>query len=312
MDLTKIMEKTGVTVLILGLPGKGKTSSIRNFPADKTLILSSEPTGLAPLTQWGWEKAEVIVPKGVLEWQDAVKQTYNTAADHVVVDTLSSCHDLFLEEYINNKAAQGKAVHQLGLDMYRVANLQFQDILRHLFKLPELGKNLVLMVHLKYRQIKEGQQSKEPSLSENLSLWLARKCGLILRAEAVKQGPKVNYFLTASGNEGDYGSDKYGVTKEFEDNDLWAIISKISSKPGPKPEPKPKPVSTPKPTVNDSSSVTKEEAYKSFLDTAHSLKKQTGESIKWLTEQTGKSVLRLKAADIITAEKEFVKINWIE
>lgn len=313
MNLQEITNGVGTTALILGLPGAGKTSSIRNMSPESTIILTSEPHGLRTLLQYGWGECRVYDPSTPSEWEDAVLKAQQEDASDVVIDTLSSCHDLFLQDYIDQAKKQGKRVDQLGLDMYRVANLRFQEILRKLFETPLQGKNLIMTCHLKYRE-DNGTQLKEPALSDNLTNWIARQCSMILRAEKVELGNKTKYKLLSKGACGDYGSDKTGVVKDIEENDIQAILSRLKpndinannpleEKPIPeKVEKKEKTFQSNRPPER-----TKRGAYQGFIEMAieraPTLSKK--EVHAWLEEQSGKKLALISVDQYKTLTKKF-------
>jgi hypothetical protein len=235
MNLQELIDNRGITILIIGLAGSGKTASIRNLDPQRTLILTSEPWGLETLlqkdlTKQDWKNVRVLNPTTKQEWEKAVKNTaLEPDVDTIVVDTLSSWHDMFMEAYINNQKSKGKEVNQLGLDLYRVANLQLQDIMRNLLHLPDEGKNLIMMCHMKYRTDENSRQMKEPALSDNLTSWICRQCSVVLRAERLQMGRKTEYRLIKAGAAGDFGSDKTGAVGDTEPNDLKLLLSKILS-----------------------------------------------------------------------------------
>lgn len=228
MNLNELTKDVGVTVLIMGLPGAGKTASIRNMDKESTIILTSEPHGLQTLLQFDWGECRVMAPKTTSEWEEAIASVSVDGARNIVVDTLSSCHDLFMEAYIDEGKKRGKRVDELGLDLYRVTNLRFQALLRVLFQIPKQGKNLIMTCHMKYRE-DNGAQMKEPALSDNLTNWICRQCTMVLRAERVELGNQTKYMLLSKGACGDYGSDKTGVVKDSEGNDIAAILSRLPS-----------------------------------------------------------------------------------
>jgi hypothetical protein len=230
MNLTELTSNVGTNILIIGLPGAGKTASLRNLDPATTLIVTSEPLGLETLRKWGWDEARVLAPETRDDWQTVVPAIEaEEGVKTVVVDTLSSCHDMFMETFIDIKRRAGTSVEQLGQDLYRVANLQFQEVLRGILKLHLAGVDLVMLCHMKYR-VAGDKQWKVPSLSENLTNWICRLCSIVLRCENYSQGTTELWRFHKGGSSGDFGTDKIGVCENSEPNDIAAILKRVHDK----------------------------------------------------------------------------------
>lgn len=228
VKLKTIQSDNGVFVLVFGGSGYGKTSSIRSFPKDKTIIICSEPQGLTSLIRFGWEEARVICPTTSDAFLQAVEDAIqDESARHIVVDTLSQYYELLIKEYVE---CSGKSPEKIGLDMYRVSGLKFQRVCRRLLDGLAMGKDIVGLVHMNYREDVSGEDKRnirEPALPGQLPQWIARQAALVVRAEKVRQGKDIRYLLLADGTEGDYGKDLFGVMGSLKDNDLWPIMQQI-------------------------------------------------------------------------------------
>lgn len=300
--------------MILGLPGAGKTASLRNLPPEHTAVISGEPQQLRTLMNFGWTRAKVLTPFTPAEWPPAIdKAAADPGIKHVVVDTITSCHDLFLEAYIADKRKEGTEVDKLGLDMYRVANLKFQEVCRKLFKLPQKGINLILCCHLKYRTDQNNRQMQEPALSDNLTTWIARQCSIILRAERTTLGRETKYYLKKRGASGDFGSDKTGTVEDVEPNDIARILKRVEEATPPLEESEPQAVQheekeEKKMTFENTRAPerTRKGAYQKFMKLVADAPTCTpDEARKWITDQTGKPYSQVNASQFKTLEKKF-------
>jgi hypothetical protein len=228
VKLSSFVAQSGILSVVFGISGKGKTSCIRNFPADKTAIITSEPGGLQSLVKFGWDNAKVWCPTCPADYLKAVEEILqDKTIDHIVLDTASQYYEQLIKNYIDNF---DKDLSKLGMDLYRVSNLKFQEMFRTLFAATELGKDVVCLVHLTYREHEENEQKKvykEPALPGQLPGWISRQAALVLRCENVKMGTDVKYFFTVDCGDGAYGKDLYSVVNGSRDNDLWALYQKI-------------------------------------------------------------------------------------
>ncbi len=225
--LADVGAKNGIFVLIYGVAGAGKSASIRGFPQDRTAIVCSEPQGLATLARMGWKDAKVICPRTFDEFVAAGEECLaDNSIDHIVIDSASMIYDLFWKSY-----TEGKEIRAIGLDAYRFCGLQFQRIFRRLLDALPMGKNLIAMVHLKYREERDGENSRnirEPDLPGQLPQFVARTASLVLRADRIKVGKEIKYVLACDGTEGSYAKDVLGLMGDsIKENDLWAILQPV-------------------------------------------------------------------------------------
>jgi hypothetical protein len=231
VSLKKMQENNGVFILLYGVPGSGKTASIRGFPKENTAIICSEAQGLVTLSKFGWEGAKVLCPRTFDEFSRGIEECLgDNSINHIVVDTLSQMYDLFMKAYVESS---GKSVSSIGIDAYRVCGLQFQKMFRRILDALPMGKDVIGMVHLKYREEVDGDTKKnirEPDLPGALPQFVSRTASLVLRADKVKAGKDIKYVLCSDATEGSYAKDVWGVmTDSVKDNDLWSLLKTIRS-----------------------------------------------------------------------------------
>jgi hypothetical protein len=231
VSLRAIQFNNGVFVLIYGKSGSGKTSCIRNFPRDRTVIISSEPQGLTSLVNFGWIDAKVLCPTTSDGFSLAMEEAIaDPSIKHIVLDSLSQYSEMLTKEYIEKS---GKSVQSIGLDLYRVVNLQFQKMVRRLLDALPMGKDVIGLIHMNLREESVGEErrvSREIALSGQLPAWVCRLASLVARTEKVKAGKEYRYMMIADGSDGNDGKDLFGVAPAPIDNDLWAAMVKIRAK----------------------------------------------------------------------------------
>lgn len=227
IKLDSLMNETGILSVIFGLPGKGKTACIRNFPKKNTAIITSEPAGLITLQKFGWNEVNAWTPNTPSEYLSAVEEVLkNPDYKHIVIDTVSMYYEHLIKNYIDTSE---KDVSKMGLDIYRVCNLRFQEALRNLIASNEYGKDVICLCHLSYREYEEGESKRmhtEPALPGQIPSWLCRQASLILRADNVRMGLNTKWMLFLDSGAGSYGKDIFGVVPTGScDNDLWQLYT---------------------------------------------------------------------------------------
>lgn len=230
MKLRDVMQQ-GLGILIYGRSNTGKTSSLRNLDPKKTFIITWELSQTAAaLWHWGWRDWNAEAPTGWLDMRKVLKAVRaNPAIDTVVVDTISSYQERLIQEFVQET---GKSKDRLGFTLWNVVSDRFTDTLEELLKFPQEGKNVVLLAHLKYKEVEEGDRKKImrwPSLYGEWPENVSKRVPVCLRTERYKIGKDIEYVFEVCGGLEDYGGDKFHLLDSTEPSDIAAVIKKIQT-----------------------------------------------------------------------------------
>jgi len=234
MKLKDLIKRRGLGILVYGRSGSGKTSSIRNLPADKLAIVTNEAHGLAALLRWGWgeKDVEVYVPGRPSDWPSIIQmfELEGQRKEFLVLDAITTYYDAVLQEELFGRWDGKSVLKQLPGATYNLAKHRFWRMLSQALALRDLGTTVIAIAHLGYRSDKRSGEEvlyHEPAFPGKLPEEVSRQFDLILRTEVLRSEAGPKYVLTARGYYGDYTKDLYGVVGEWEDNDLWAIIQRV-------------------------------------------------------------------------------------
>jgi len=228
MKLIDVMQQ-GIGILIYGRSNTGKTSSLRNLDPSETFVITWELSQTAAaLWHWGWREWNAEAPTGWLDMRRVLKEVRaNPKIKNVVVDTISSYQERLIQEFVQET---GKSKDRLGFTLWNVVSDRFMETLEDLLKFTAQGKNVILLTHLKYKEVEEGDRKKImrwPALYGEWPENVSKRMPVCLRTERYKIGKEIEYVFEVCGGLEDYGGDKYHLLSSTEPSDIAAVIKKI-------------------------------------------------------------------------------------
>lgn len=218
-SIEDLLGKRGVSVMVIGLSGNGKTASCRGLDPDRTLFVIPDIQGVRVLTHWGWTHGRFEVPGNPEEYKALVTHfikhdQYQT----LVIDTLNVFVDELIEKYErDNKVTPDKS----DWGRFRYASTLTLDFVNRAMDAVRLGKHFVCLCHQKAPL--KPNEPLVPDIFGQLPEQVARKFDIICHATSYQEEGKPPQYRFAIPMGENYKKDLYGL-RWPRDNDVAAVI----------------------------------------------------------------------------------------
>jgi len=207
-SIDETLSRRGVSVLVIGLSGNGKTSSCRKLSPDHTLFVTPDIQGIRVLKQWGWTEGRFEAPRTPEDYawlinHFAMHDDYQT----LVIDTLN----IYVEELIKRYERENEVKPEANdWGRFRYASALTHDLVNRALDAVACGKDLVVLCHQKAPLKKD--EPLVPDLFGQLPEQIARKFDIICHAASLQNpGEPVRYFFELPAGE-NYKKDLYGIS----------------------------------------------------------------------------------------------------
>jgi hypothetical protein len=224
----------GLMIMIYGRSGSGKTAACRSLKPEETYWISYELDQTAAcLHGWGWDRWNCETPLGFQSTLHEISQIgKKKEIRHVVVDTLSGYVEQLMSEFISQNG--GSLNQKEKFDMWNTVGDRVVETIEKLKGLCSRGKDVILLCHLRYREEKnelsadgKPQIHREPMLFGQLPEKICKRIPVVLIAKSFKLGPHTKFTLNTVGGEGDYGTDKFRILPNSQENDVLKILNQL-------------------------------------------------------------------------------------